>query len=107
MFDYLVFSRQNLLNQLKQSRQTLTKELDDITNRIELLETKKSDTSNYDTKFKLDEEIQHLLKLQNVLSYDVLQIRKKIKKLQNKAFLMAELLVFPSIVLLLIFTLVL
>jgi len=105
MFDFLAFPRPNLLEQLKQNRQTLTKELDDITNRIELLETKKSDASNNDTKFKLDEEIQNLLRLQNVLSYEVLQIRKRIKKLQNKAFLIAELLVVPSIVLLLIFTL--
>ncbi len=105
MFDYFAFPRPNLLEQLKQNRQTLTKELDDITNRIELLEAKKTDASNNDTKFKLDEEIQHLLRLQNVLSYEVLQIRKRIKKLQNKALLIAELLVVPSIVLLLIFTL--
>ena len=97
----LIFRKKNSTEQLVNQLQSLSSDLDQITKQLELLEIKRI-TSNYNTK--LDDEVQYLIQKQNVVSYEILEIRKEIKKRQNKLLFKAELILLPSILLLLLLT---
>ena len=97
----LIFKKKNSTEQLVSQLQSLSSDLDQITKQLELLEIKRI-TSNYNTK--LNDEVQYLIQKQNVISYEILELRKKMKKRQNKLLFKAELILLPSILLLLLLT---
>ena len=97
----LIFKKKNFTEQLVNQLQLLLSDLDQITKQLELLEIKRI-TSNYNTK--LNDEVQYLIQKQNLVSYEILELRKKMKKRQNKLLFKAELILLPTILLLLLLT---
>ena len=97
----LIFKKKNSTEQLVSQLQSLSSDLDQITKQLELLEIKRI-TSNYNTK--QDDEAQYLIQKQNVISYEILELRKEMKKRQNKLLFKAELILLPSVLLLLLLT---
>ena len=97
----LIFRKKNSTEQLVNQLQSLSSDLDQITKQLELLEIKRI-TSNYNTK--LVDETQYLIQKQNVVSYEILEIRKEMKRKQNKLLFKAELILLPAILLLLLLT---
>ena len=97
----LTFRKKNSTEQLVNQLQLLLSDLDQITKQLELLEIKRI-TSNYNTK--LVDETQYLIQKQNVVSYEILEIRKEMKRKQNKLLFKAELILLPAILLLLLLT---
>ena len=91
------------IKQLRSQLEYLTEELRKTTEKIQLQEI--FDTSKFEitSDAELEQEISELIKKQNVISHEIITVKKKIKKLSAKTILKTELLILPIVVVLLFF----
>ena len=89
------------IKQLRSQLQYLTEELQKTTEKIQLQEI--FDNSNSENPKETDQEIIELIKKQNVISHEIITVKKRIKKLSAKTILKAELFILPVVVVLLFF----
>ncbi|MGQ0605746.1 MAG: hypothetical protein ACT4OD_02165 [Candidatus Nitrosotenuis sp.] len=102
-----VFSliKKNSIEELDGQLEFLINDLNQITKQLEILEIKKI-TSNSNDKESYYEDAQFLIQKQNVISFEILKIRKQIKKMRNKFLLKIELALLPCLALLLILSMI-
>lgn len=92
------------IKQLRSQLEYLTNELNKTTEKIQLLEI--LDNSNPERtmdELEPEQEISELIKKQNVISHEIITVKKRIQKLGAKTILKAELIVLPIVVVLLFF----
>jgi hypothetical protein len=92
------------IKQLRSQLEYLTSELNKTTEKIQLLEI--SDISNPDNisiELEPEQEISELIKKQNVISHEIITVKRRIQKLSAKTILKAELLILPVVIVLLFF----
>ncbi len=96
--------KKDSIEELDEQLEFLTNDLAQITKQLELLEIKKNTSDPNDvTAHHIDAQL--LIQKQNVVSFEILKIRKQKKKLQNNFLLMIELGLLPSLAMLLILAL--
>jgi len=99
----LFSQKENSITKLLGKLKDLTKELDETTEQLQLLEIQ-NDTPNVEKLNKRNnEEIKKLVEKQNILSYEIITIQKTIRKLRDKAIFKIELLVLPVVLSLLVY----
>jgi hypothetical protein len=89
------------IKQLRSQLRYLTEELQKTTEKIQLQEI--FDSSRSEMTTEADQEIMELIQKQNVISHEIITVKKKIKKLGAKTILKAELFILPIVVILLFF----
>ena len=103
VFDFIFTSNKESINQLREQLQVLTNELNRTTEQLQLLEIEKKDASYTLQDNRVNEEMVHnLVQRQNILSHEIIRIRKEIRKRSSKIILITELFVLPAVFLLLI-----
>ena len=90
------------IKQLRNQLEHLTEELRKTTEKIQLQEIIDNSKSEMAVDV-VEQEISELIKKQNVISHEIIAVKKKIKKLSAKTILKAELLILPVVVVLLFF----
>ena len=99
----LFSQKENSITKLLDKLKDLTKELDETTEQLQLLEIQ-SDTQNIEKVNRHNnEEIKKLVEKQNILSYEIISIQKTIRKLRDKTIFKIELLVLPVVLSLLVY----
>ncbi|MDE1813104.1 MAG: matrixin family metalloprotease [Thaumarchaeota archaeon] len=97
-------ARENSIKQLRSHLEHLTNELNKTTEYIQLLELQDEVKSKKDhLGFEPEQEIHELLQKQNMVSHEIILVKKRIQKLSAKAILKVELLILPIVVILLFF----
>lgn len=92
------------IKQLRSQLEYLTSELNKTTEKIQLLEiSDNSSPENISLELESEPEISELIKKQNVISHEIITVRKRIQKLSAKTILKAELLILPVVIVLLFF----
>lgn len=88
------FLKKNSAAELHNQLEFLINDFDQITKQLELLEIKKT----FGGYTQSDIDAQLLIQKQNVISFEILKIRKHLKKMQNKFLLKIELVILPGLV---------
>lgn len=97
-------ARENSIKQLRSHLEHLTNELNKTTEYIQLLELQDEIKSKKDhLDFEPEQGISELLQKQNMVSHEIILVKKRIQKLSAKAILKVELLILPIVVILLFF----
>ncbi|MDE1831145.1 MAG: matrixin family metalloprotease [Thaumarchaeota archaeon] len=97
-------TRENSIKHLRSHLEHLTNELNKTTEYIQLLELQDEVKSEKDQlDFEPKQEISELLQKQNMVSHEIILVKKRIQKLSAKAILKVELLILPIVVILLFF----
>lgn len=92
------------IKQLRSQLEYLTSELNKTTEKIQLLEiSDNSNPENMSIELEPEQEISELIKKQNVISHEIITVKKRIQKLSAKTILKAELLILPVVIVLLFF----
>lgn len=96
--------KQYSIKQLRSHLEYLTNELNKTTEKIQLLEILDNSNSEMTSiESEPEQEISELIKKQNVISHEIITVKKRIQKLSAKTILKAELLILPVVVVLLFF----
>ena len=99
----LFFQKENTIKNLLDKLKDLTKELEETTEQLQLLEIQ-NDASNIEKLHKgNNEEFKKLVEKQNILSYEIISIQKAIRQLRDKVIFKIELLVLPVVLSLLVY----
>ena len=99
----LPFFKKRSVDELHGQLEFLINDFDQISKQLELLEIKKT-TSGYKEP---EYDAQLLVQKQNVISFEILKVRKQIKKIQNKFLLKIELALLPGLVVLVVLSVLL
>ena len=95
-------SKEDSIKQLRIHLQHLTEDLNKTTAHLQLMEMgDASNTSHVDSE--VESEISRLIRKQNIISHEIITVRKRIQKLSVKTILKAELLILPVLVVLLFY----
>ncbi|NDF24950.1 MAG: hypothetical protein EB149_03050 [Thaumarchaeota archaeon] len=97
----IAFFKKKSTDELHNKLEFLINDFDQISKQLELLEIKKTIGTNKEP----DYDTQLLVQKQNVISFEILKVRKQIKKIQNKFLLKVELALLPGLVVLVILSL--
>lgn len=96
--------KENSIKHLRIQLENLTKELDKTTGHLQLLEIRDELNSKImHTNSESEQEISELIRKQNTISHEIIEIRKRIQRLSAKTILKVELIVLPMIVTLLFY----
>lgn len=96
-----MYVKEESIKELRIQLEYLTSELNKITSHIQLLEIPDELVGNSD--IEPENEISELLRKQNVISHEIIAVKKRIHRLSAKTILKVELLILPIVVVLLIF----
>ena len=92
------------IKQLRSQLEYLTNELNKTTEKIQLQEIlENTSVDKVSKELEPEQEISELIKKQNVISHEIITVKKRIQKLSAKTILKAELLILPVVVVLLFF----
>src|SRR5574337_728532 len=91
--------KENSIKHLRIQLENLTKEIDKTTGHLQLLEIRDELNSKImHTNSESEQEISELIRKQNTISHEIIEIRKRIQRLSAKTILKVELIVLPMIV---------